>query len=152
MYQWKFIYNADYHCCGDCVPYDFTSTYLNNKDIYYNNNAIAYSTFDGYYRMHLSSNIRAHNNHRSGCNCCLEYGHDYGKKYKCGQVSNLEFSYYTYTDNNTRTDQNGNMIIELYNEDIFEKIMTFEDYINNEYIDNEINNNDDDDYYDNVWN
>lgn len=119
MYQWSFIYGADYNCCHNCM--------INKKfDV---GIEFVQSNRDGYYRMYFTSVLRKYNDYRLGCNCRNEYGDDYGKKYKCGQVSNLEFSYYTYTDNNTHLDQNGNTIIQLHDENIFEKIMSVEDII-----------------------
>ena len=50
------------------------------------------------------------------CNCNEEYGYDYGKKYKCRQY--FEFSRDTHINHEYHLDQNGNIIIEMYDNDI----------------------------------
>ena len=50
------------------------------------------------------------------CNCNEEYGYDYGKKYKCRQY--FEFSRDTHINYEYHLDQNGNIIIEMYDNDI----------------------------------
>lgn len=59
------------------------------------------------------------------CNCNEEYGYDYGKKYKCRQY--FEFSRDTHINHEYHLDQNGNIIIEMYDNDINFEFMCHRD-------------------------
>lgn len=75
------------------------------------------------------------------CNCNEEYGYDYGKKYKCRQY--FEFSTDTHINHEYHLDQNGNIIIEMYDDDINFQFMCHKDInLDSDSDDSSYNSND----------
>ena len=80
------------------------------------------------------------------CNCGEKYGYDYGKKYKCGTYFGFDFN--THINYNNYLDHNGNIIVEINDENI-----DFEPSFNEKYYfswdnDKDYDTDNDDEYYD----
>lgn len=71
-------------------------------------NEIKYCCVECYNNISKSKYIKKYSR---SCNCCEEYGYDYGKKYKCGTYFGFDFN--THINYDHHLDQNGNMIIEI---------------------------------------
>lgn len=124
-YQYAYIYDRCHYSCNECFNLIWGETvYSKWPSMIYGENMALYCVSypcDSPEMLHIFQNEYAYGNE-------CTYGHDYGKKYKCGQFSDLNFSYYTHSANNFYSDQNGNKIIQIY-DDIFELEMKEEDKV-----------------------
>ena len=115
---YKCSYNRSYHDYLKCwmCPNGGLSEYNENKfcciechDDYRSTIKYGYSSYKKYRYL-------THQKLKRSCNCGEEYGDDYGKKYKCG--NHYPFNFNTHINHNNYLDHNGNIIVELNDENI----------------------------------